>query len=226
MTINRVSQPRDRIIQLRVRLCRLSPAIWRRILVEESCTIADLHHILQLLMNWSDEYLHHFLIRGKRYGIWRPGTIGFYDDANLVELGAFAFRQREKFVYRYNYYDRWELELRVEAFLAREADQFYPTCIAGKRAALAENCGGPKRFLELKDHYSFFHIASRMNEIIQDENLAENRWDYEEEIRAYLYWLNVDRFARRELNQHLRQRFGQKAAGLSNLVASPGGLVP
>ena len=84
MTENRASQQGDRIIQLRVRLCRLSPAIWRRIWVEESCTIADLHHVLQLLMNWSDEYLHHFLIRGKRYGIWQPGTIGFYDDADVV----------------------------------------------------------------------------------------------------------------------------------------------
>lgn len=143
-----------------------------------------------------------------------------------MRLADFSFRQREKFLYRYIYFDDWELELRVEAFLPPKAKQFYPTCIAGNRAAPIEDCGGPKRFFELKDHYSFFHIDSRMYEIINDGNIAENRWDNEDEVRTYLFWLNVGRLERRELNQRLRQRFSKKTADLESEATLSGGLIP
>jgi len=38
------------VYQLRVALCEISPAIWRRVLVRSDSTIADLHYTLQLAM--------------------------------------------------------------------------------------------------------------------------------------------------------------------------------
>jgi hypothetical protein len=32
----------------------ISPLIWRRLLVRSDSTIADLHHILQIVYSWSD----------------------------------------------------------------------------------------------------------------------------------------------------------------------------
>ena len=65
------------VYQLRVYLRRISPMIWRRILVRSDSTIADLHYALQILMEWDDAHLHQFLIRGKRYGIAHLGAWGF-----------------------------------------------------------------------------------------------------------------------------------------------------
>ena len=40
------------IIQLKVRLLRISPMIWRRGLVPSSITLRELHGVLQVAMGW------------------------------------------------------------------------------------------------------------------------------------------------------------------------------
>jgi hypothetical protein len=59
------------IYQIKVVLLGISPMIWRRLLIRDDTTIADLHYILQIVMGWSDDHLHQFRIHGKRYGL--PG---------------------------------------------------------------------------------------------------------------------------------------------------------
>jgi Plasmid pRiA4b ORF-3-like protein len=56
------------VYQLRIWIRKISPQIWRRLLVRSDNTIAQLHEILQIVFGWSDEHLHQFLIRGKPYG--------------------------------------------------------------------------------------------------------------------------------------------------------------
>jgi Plasmid pRiA4b ORF-3-like protein len=43
----------------------ISPMIWRRLLVRGDSTIADLYHILQMAMGWTDTHLHQFRSTGK-----------------------------------------------------------------------------------------------------------------------------------------------------------------
>ena len=85
------------IYQLRVRLCAISPLIWRRILVRTDTSIADLHHLLQAAFDWSDSHLHRFVIHGKNYGIAYAGGISFSNDPKLVRLADFGFRINERF---------------------------------------------------------------------------------------------------------------------------------
>lgn len=181
--------------------------IWRRLWVRSDSTIADLHHSLQIVMNWADGHLHHFLIRGKRYGIEHSGAFGFMDDASQVRLDRFDFRPKEKFSYTYNYYDDWQLEIRFEARRPLEVKKSYPVCMAGKRAAPPEDCEGPWRFMALRQKYSLWDVGERLLEILDDENLVQNRESYVEEINTYLYWLSVERFDRRGVNQRLQKFF-------------------
>jgi hypothetical protein len=135
------------VYQLRIYVKGISPMVWRRILVRSNTTIADLHEIMQILMDWYDVHLHHFLIRGKRYGIGRIGTMGFMDNPYKIALDHFQFRLNETFVYEYNYFDDWQLKIRIEAKLPLDPQRFYPHCSAGKRAAPIEDCGGAWRFM-------------------------------------------------------------------------------
>ena len=64
------------LYQLKVALRVISPLIWRRLLVHADTSIADLHHILQLAMGWSNIHLQRFLIHGKKYGIASDGGMG------------------------------------------------------------------------------------------------------------------------------------------------------
>lgn len=55
-------------------LLGISPMIWRGLLVCSDSTIADLHHILQVALGWTNTHLHQFRIHGKKYGMARLGA--------------------------------------------------------------------------------------------------------------------------------------------------------
>ena len=74
--------PNALVYQLKVVLREISPLIWRRLLVSADTSIADLHHILQLALGWTNSHIHRFLINGKEYGISYDGGMGFADDPN------------------------------------------------------------------------------------------------------------------------------------------------
>jgi hypothetical protein len=71
--------------------------IWRRLLVHADTSMADLHHILQLVMGWTNSHLHRFLIHGKEYGIAYDGGPGFDDDPKRIRLRNFRFRPHSDF---------------------------------------------------------------------------------------------------------------------------------
>ncbi len=76
--------------------------IWRRLLVCDDSTIADLHYIIQIAMGWSDDHLHQFRIHGKRYGIYRIGGISFSDDPNTIRLKDLGLRIKVQVVIESN----------------------------------------------------------------------------------------------------------------------------
>src|SRR5258708_9706623 len=66
----------ERVYQLDIRLTRIEPPIWRRIVVSDQITLAALHHLLQVVMGWEHSHLHQFLVGETRYGEPDPE----YDD--------------------------------------------------------------------------------------------------------------------------------------------------
>ncbi len=81
--------------------------IWRRIKIRSDSTIADLHYVIQIVMGWTDSHLHRFVIHGQDYGIALIGGISFSDDPRLVKLSKFAWREKERFLYEYDFGDSW-----------------------------------------------------------------------------------------------------------------------
>src|SRR6266540_3761430 len=107
------------------------------------------------------------------------------------EVYQLRFRLNERFAYEYDFCALWRHEIRLEQIVPFDPVQTYPVCTSGARAAPAEDCGGPQAFLALRQHFSIFHMAERLVAVLQLETLR--------------YWLTVDRFDRRALNQQLRQ---------------------
>jgi len=56
------------IYQIRVTLTDSSPAIWRRVEVTETMTLAQFHNVLQIVMGWENYHLHEFTVQGRTYG--------------------------------------------------------------------------------------------------------------------------------------------------------------
>src|SRR5262249_1854282 len=127
--------PNAIVYQLKVALRGISPLIWRRLLVSADTSLADLHHILQLAIGWTNSHLHRFLIHGKEYGIAYDGGMGFADDPQQIRMADFRFRLRERFLYEYDFGDTWQHDVRMEQMLAAAESPPSPVCIGGKRAA-------------------------------------------------------------------------------------------
>lgn len=70
--VGTAAPPARTLVQLRVELQHLKPAIWRRLLVPATISLARLHQVLQIAMGWTDSHLHEFDIGGTRYGIPDP----------------------------------------------------------------------------------------------------------------------------------------------------------
>ena len=135
-----------RIYQLRIVLREISPLIWRRLLVSSDTTLAHLHTMLQIAFDWSDEHLHTFHIHGKDYG--SNGA-----DTRPVRLSTLRLRRGERFRYVYDYGAYWQCDIRLEAMLPPDPTRFSPVCLAAKRAAPSEDCGGAWAYMERLDQH-------------------------------------------------------------------------
>jgi transposase-like protein len=128
-------QPQLVVYQLKIALRGISPLIWRRLLVDADTSLADLHHILQLAMGWTNSHLHRFLIRGQEYRIAYDGGIGFDDDPKQIRLANFRLRLRERFLYEYDFGNNWQHDIRVEQIVAADTKRRSPVCIGGGSVA-------------------------------------------------------------------------------------------
>src|SRR3954469_12805107 len=160
--------------------------VWRRVLVANTCTVRELHGVLQVAMGWEGLHLYQFCLRAARYGSWElSGAFA------AVTLAALQLRKRTRFAYEYDLNIPWRHEVRIENRMAPENGQFYPVCIGGNGACPPEDCGGPGAYLAglgdmvsmaaLEDLGTMAEIIGevvleRRTELLDDE---ETRWRLE-----------------------------------------------
>jgi hypothetical protein len=208
--------PTPVVYQLRLVLRGVSPLIWRRVLVRSDTTIAGLHATFQVVLGWTDEHLHRFVIHGRAYGVAHLGGISFHDDPHRVRLADLGLRARERFLYEYDFTDGWQLDVRVEQLLPPHPDHRSPVCIGGRRAIPPEECGGPWAFLELRQRYSVVAVTRRLAELLGDVyDTAAPRCrrcqraiidEHRDELTDLLRWTRPDHFDRRAVNRQLGQQ--------------------
>ena len=188
----------QKVLQLRAVLRGISPLIWRRLLVRGDTSVARLHKILQVAFGWQDMHLHRFEIRGREYGVHQEGGVFFDTDAHEVLIGQLKLRRLERFTYEYDFGDLWVHDLRIETTLPLDPKMVYPRCIAGRRAAPPEDCGGPHAFMATRFEYTLIGESRSRQEF---EDLLVDEVDDEE--WAILRHYHPNRFDRRAVNQRL-----------------------
>jgi Plasmid pRiA4b ORF-3-like protein len=193
------------IYQVHLWIRQISPMIWRRVLVRREAPLAQLHDVIQIAFGWSDMHLHRFRIHGRDYGISRNGGPCFSQDVRQVRLGDFRFRLNERFLYEYDFGDRWQHEVRIERGLDEQPKRTYPVCVGGRRAAPPEDCGGPWAFLERRDGAPF-RVCEHLERLVEGIDTGDLD-TVEEQLEAIAFWrewLALDRFDRRQVNRRLR----------------------
>lgn len=143
------------ILQLKITLEGTKPPIWRRVLVKSDASFYDLHHIIQIVMGWTDSHMFEFRVFDYRIGIVDDD---FFDpifggggniDASSAVLEGVITEPKEKFKYEYDFGDGWVHHILLEKILPEDKETKYPVCIAGKLNCPPEDCGGVFGFYQL-----------------------------------------------------------------------------
>lgn len=118
----------SQIHQFKISLLGIRPQIWRRIEVPDTYTFWDLHVAIQDSMGWLDYHLHEFEIPNPETR--QPDCIGIpddeWDDDREVLAGwrtpidSYFSLKNSLALYKYDFGDGWEHEVRLEGIAARE----------------------------------------------------------------------------------------------------------
>jgi hypothetical protein len=141
-------------VQIRVSLDGVEHAIYRRLVVPLANTLAQLHHVLQAAMGWTNSHLHQFEIGGLYFGDPEllnediPDDYRHALDASSVRLRDFHFDHELSFVYLYDFGDGWEHTVTLEKLLAVKPAPKSATCIEGARCCPPEDVGGTHGYFE------------------------------------------------------------------------------
>jgi hypothetical protein len=157
-----------RIFQLKVTLQNIKPPVWRRILVDASSTLDQVHEVIQAAFGWWNYHLHEFEIDGTRYGDpdpdddWGPPTV----NERRVRLDT-VVTAGSTFGYLYDFGDGWSHRVTVEKDLPAETGTTVPACIGGRRACPPEDCGGP---------WGYEHLLEALADPIHPEHRDLTDW--------------------------------------------------
>ncbi len=130
-------------LQLVVTLEGSDPPIWRRVIVPERMTFADLHRVIQISMGWSNSHLHRFEVAGEHLTEFEEDIAVGAIDSRQVEIRDMKLNRKGKvFSYLYDFGDEWQHEILVEDRLSVEDKAQFPLCVAGERACPPDDSGG------------------------------------------------------------------------------------
>ncbi|MDR0596933.1 MAG: plasmid pRiA4b ORF-3 family protein [Treponema sp.] len=108
--------------------------VWRRVVLPESCSLKELHGIIQALFGWKAGYPYHF----------SPEEQGERDRLELdLTLGELAIGGNAAFLYEYG--SKWTVKILL---LSRHENEgaLEARCVAGSGSAPPEHIDGPMRF--------------------------------------------------------------------------------
>jgi hypothetical protein len=108
--------------------------VWRRVVLPETCSLKELHRIIQALFGWKAGYSFHFALEEQ------GGRDRLELDLSLKELDI---REGNSFLYEYG--SKWTVKI---LFLSRHENEGArgARCVAGSGSAPPEHIDGPMRF--------------------------------------------------------------------------------
>ena len=94
-----------KVIQLKITLAHTEPPIWRRLLVPDSITFFDLHHIFQIAMGWKNAHLFDFRVGDYVIGYIDQDAQEDLADANKVTVDTLISKAGMRLNYTYDFGD-------------------------------------------------------------------------------------------------------------------------
>ncbi|MGQ0733625.1 MAG: plasmid pRiA4b ORF-3 family protein [Acidobacteriota bacterium] len=165
------------MIDLRIELRDLTPAVWRLLRVTPDLRLDDLHQAIQIVLGWQDRHLYVFEVGPHEYGP-RP-DLADEEDEDADEDGPWAGEARDLTVaealaraggaldYCYDFGDDWRVAITAlvddsssDARASAPGDAtaggraVSVSCLAGERAGPPEDIGGPHAYQAIVDRWA------------------------------------------------------------------------
>jgi len=146
------------VMQFKITLNDIRPAIWRRIQVPASGSILDLQMAIMDAMGWSGYHLYglYFYDRttNERTSIMPKKRMldEFWDDnldSKEEKIVDWYNRLGRQAVFTYDFGDSWDHTVVLEKILPIDSSIEYPVCLAGARACPPEDCGSAQGYDDL-----------------------------------------------------------------------------
>ena len=77
----------SKVVVLRVEIEGISPPIWRRLAIDGTATLRELHHVIQAAFGWTDAHLHEFTVEDQTYAMLdNVNVLERIDDLDVMSL--------------------------------------------------------------------------------------------------------------------------------------------
>ena len=138
-----------RAVELETRLNLVEHKVWRNVIVPLSYTFRELHHVMQVLYDWSDYHLHCFQVYKNRKPllelVCNEGAFDYPSDIpRLMDMDirlSEYMPQNKKFIYSYDFGDDWQHDIKVVRVI-ETFTQNHAVCLSGEGNAPPEDVGG------------------------------------------------------------------------------------
>jgi len=152
------SDSKKNVYQLKITLEGFKPAIYRTVLVPDTINLNQLHMIIQESMGWTNSHLHDFSIKERRYTEYFESDDeddqGGADDDHEINLAELELKEKDKFMYQYDFGDSWEHTIKLEKILPYDSSVKYPVCTKGAMKCPPEDVGGIWGYAEFLEKVS------------------------------------------------------------------------
>lgn len=179
------------ILQVKVKLLRTSPPVWRRLLVDSRMSFSKFHEVLQTAFEWDNDHLHDF--RMTRTGgeanqnvvismddeeldlpFFLPSIIEKLDE-NEERLEDWFLEVKDRAVYTYDFGADWEHEIVLEKRLPAKPGMRYPYCVKAKGEAPGEYGFEPEDEEWEASPDDITEVVNDLLELVHADLITENR---------------------------------------------------
>lgn len=173
--------------QLKITIEGSHPPIWRRVLIPDGISFADLDRVIEEIFGWEHAHLYEFYFPDFQERVtWDPTGESLADDIS-VEDGIDEFLEvGSKFIYTYDFGDDWRHIITVEKLV--EYEERFPQVIKFKGPNMIEDCGGIYgfyNFIDKAEPFDMDAVNEKMSRWSLDQAEEGSMWD-EEELREYM----------------------------------------
>ncbi|MGB8000664.1 MAG: plasmid pRiA4b ORF-3 family protein [Anaerobacillus sp.] len=177
------------IFRIKVSLLDVKSKIWRRLEVDSSITLQDLHEYIQVAFEWSNAHSHQFIVDHRDLftlgdkgggliigpkGVDHFGSSSELQDEREVKLSDVLDEEQFSLTYVYDLEENWRHEVLLEKVLSEEENADYPRCLMVVKAAPEE--GKRAQYEESPKHAS--GEMKRINERFAVLNSGSNGDDF------------------------------------------------